>query len=788
MADQRIKDLNDDYKAVLKTVNDIQRTEEKLAEQGKKLSKEQKEKLKSAQKQLDLLEKSIKKEKVLLDIKKAEERELKSIATSYLKLDTSVQKQLKGGKTYLSVSAEIAKEKSREGLYEEKNTQFAEKQKRNIEIRQSILGDIVSTELDQARATQAAEDALRGTTSFDKDRLNLEENKKFLTQKQYEMALASIRASELNYQKEQRLLTLKEEQKNLYDAIPDSIKGAIDFTGGLITKLKTAGIAAMGVAILSGALIASIALFQKLDQAASDFAGETGLSLSQIKDIKLQTERIVGDFRDLGVEVEDVYNIQKELVGVFGDTARFSDSIVGSQAVLAKNFGVSNQAAAKTLQIFQSLGGVSENTAASLQLQTVELAKQAGVAPAKVLQDIAESGDAIYGAFRGNSQELVKQAVQARRLGSNLKDVLDTTDKLLDFESSITKELEASAFVGGQFNLTQARGLRAAGDIVGAQEEILKQIQRSGDFREKDVFTQRALADAAGMTVDEITRQLTTQDKLNSLSAEQKRLAEDAINNGLDISNITEDQLASQVKVFAAQKEQQATLENIQNSFQGLITSVGQIFLPLMNGVAKVFEFISSNTAGLVGFATTLVGLFGVIYGIKLKTFALAKMQAFAEARAAGKSVLGAVASIFQGQGKLPIIGAVIAAGMVGALFAALSKASSFAGDLNSPASGKTMVSTKEGGLFELSPNDDLIAAPGASRALQNMSQGGGSIGQTTTMVAQPNNGTDKLISTIERLERAYVKGAQVNLDGQKVIRGLGRVGNETTQNNFSLV
>jgi hypothetical protein len=788
MADQRIKELNDDYKAVLKTVNDIQRQEETALEVGKELSKQKKQLLKDSQRQLSLIESLIKKEEQRLQIQENEERELKSIATSYLKIDASVKNQLGNGRTYLTISSQIAREKARESLYEGKNTEFADRQRRNIEIRSSILGDIASSQLSQAEATQAAEDSLRGTTSFEKQRLNLEANRQFLTQEQYQEALRALQTTEDLYRKEQQLLTLKEGQQDLYNAIPDSIRGAVDFGSVLITKLKTAGVAAMGVAVLSGALIASVALFQNLDQAASDFAGETGLALSQIKDIKLQSGRILGDFRNLGLESQDIYNIQKELVGVFGDSARFSDSIVGSQAVLAKNFGVSNQAAAKTLQIFQSLGGVSENTAASLQLQTVELARQAGVAPAQVLQDISESSDSIYGAFRGNSEELVKQAVQARRLGTNLKDVLETTDKLLDFESSITQELEASAFVGGQFNLSQARALRAAGDIAGAQEEILRQLQRSGDFRQQDVFTQRALAEAAGMTVDEITRQLTTQDKLNSLSAEQKKLAEDAISQGLDISNINEDQLASQVKVFAAQKEQQATLQNIQNSFQGLITSVGQFFLPLMNGVAKVFEFISSNLAGMVGFATSLVTLFGVIYGIKLKTFALAKMQAFAEARAAGKSVIGAIASIFQGQGKLPIIGAVIAATMVGALFAALSKASSFAGDLNSPATGKTMVSTKEGGLFELSPNDDLIAAPGASRALQNMSQGGGSVVQPINMVNQSDNTTDKLISTIERLEKAYMRGAQVNLDGQKVIRGLGRVGNETTQNNFSLV
>jgi hypothetical protein len=40
------------------------------------------------------------------------------------------------------------------------------------------------------------------------------------------------------------------------------------------------------------------------------------------------------------------------------------------------------------------------------------------------------------------------------------------------------------------------------------------------------------------------------------------------------------------------------------------------------------------------------------------------------------------------------------------------SKSASPAGDMYSPADGKTQVSTKEGGLFELSKNDSLMAFP----------------------------------------------------------------------------
>ena len=61
------------------------------------------------------------------------------------------------------------------------------------------------------------------------------------------------------------------------------------------------------------------------------------------------------------------------------------------------------------------------------------------------------------------------------------------------------------------------------------------------------------------------------------------------------------------------------------------------------------------------------------------------------------------------------------------------------AGDVNSPAKGKTQISTKEGGLFELSQNDDIVAFPGASQMAQNaqnnMSQNNNQTVQNNTVV-----------------------------------------------------
>ena len=86
-----------------------------------------------------------------------------------------------------------------------------------------------------------------------------------------------------------------------------------------------------------------------------------------------------------------------------------------------------------------------------------------------------------------------------------------------------------------------------------------------------------------------------------------------------------------------------------------------------------------------------------------------------------------------------------------------------------SPANGKTQVSTKEGGLFELSSNDDFAAAP-------NLLGGAG------------GGGGAAVVSAIEKLG-ADIRALQVvvNMDGRKVTEGVSKVVSRNQSNNYGV-
>jgi len=404
---------------------------------------------------------------------------------------------------------------------------------------------------------------------------------------------------------------------------------------------------------------------------------------------------------------------------------------------------------------------LSAETAASTQLQVANMANLAGVAPAKIMEDIAENAEIASTLFQGDVESLAQAAIEARRLGTNLKSVATTTEHLLDFQGNIGDELTAATFVGGQFNLTQARSLAAAGKTVEAQKEVLKQLQRSGDFRKKDYFTQQQLAKAAGMSVEEINKQLNAQEKLNSLSSEQRALADKAISQGLDISNINKDQLASQVQQFSKQQEQQASLEKLQNAFTGIASTVGMVLTPLLEGLLPILQFllfpVQAIAEGFKFFADNLALAIPLAAGLAI---------AFAPAIiAAISSAVGFIMSTFA---MIPLgLGIPLGIAAVAGLFSMVSKAKSVSqvGDLAiNPNGGPIMMSPKEGGLFQGSANDAGILAPPSKL-------GGG--GMTTAQA-------ERLIAGVEKQRETY-------LDGRRVTSNIGRAVERSTMNNFAI-
>lgn len=769
----------------------------RLQEKSKRLAKEVRDAgdaATRAQKDALAIAKDVEKQgKKTLDTAKRRTKEFETVEKkslgsfrSFARLSSEVQSNLgtltNSSNAYLDIQREIIKLEEQQADLDEVGIEAAE-------AKAAFFSEIDQSQLSQAQATAKAMEDARGINEFEAKRLEIQQNSLGLSEQQKKMALDALDVTEAAFKKEQRILAIKESQTSLYEAVPESLRSGVDFAKKLGDTLKTAGAGAVAFVLLASVITAAMASFTALDTAAKEFRDTTGLTNSQMEGIKSDANEIVGEFGNLGVGAKDVFNTVAALKSEFSDTVDFSKETVAALTVMNANFGVAAADAAKVQGIMEQVGGLSSETAASVGLQAVNMAKAAGVAPAKVMKDIAENAEAASTFFKGDLTALTKNAIQAQRMGSSLKEQVALSEKLLDFEGSIEEELVAATFVSGQFNLSRARALAFEGKTAEAAEETLKQIQRSGDFRKKDFFTQQQLAKASGMTVEEINKQLNVQEKLSNLSTEEREKAEKAIEQGLDITNINKDQLAQETQKFATQQEQQATLEQISNQFMGIVATLGADLVPLLelalapvilmaDGLNSIVGFVREYSDILSGVALVTGTIFGIQKGIVLFQRREAVLRLLNMKRAAAMGALSALSN------PVKAIAGIAAAGLiVGAASAYMSKA----GDLSSPADGVTRVSTKEGGLFELSPNDDLVAAPGAAAALA----GGGGDGSSNTInvdfsiLSAPLN---MMINEIKGLRADMASGKiGVYMDTAKVTSNIGRQVDSSTRNNFNL-
>ena len=98
------------------------------------------------------------------------------------------------------------------------------------------------------------------------------------------------------------------------------------------------------------------------------------------------------------------------------------------------------------------------------------------------------------------------------KLGTNMGTISSIADGLLDFESSITKELELGAMLGRNINLNKARQLAYDGDIEGMTKKTLKQLGGIDEFNRMDVFQKKQTA-ALGVSVSELQKMVTNQEQ-----------------------------------------------------------------------------------------------------------------------------------------------------------------------------------------------------------------------------------------------------------------------------------
>ena len=328
---------------------------------------------------------------------------------------------------------------------------------------------------------------------------------------------------------EQKILTAA--RKKLNDGDLDGAKKLLDTRKGAIKKEKSFGKAvneifpgvmgiaegiessAKGMSGLLGPAAMAVAIFVALAKLALGYAKaiadtrkELGVSVKTAIELNTQNKILGLQAKQYGLDVEDIKNAQASIRQDLGASVQEAANLSLNFARTAAATGQTSEDLSKTLSLMESISSSSRDVLLNQIRTNAAMIEAAGIAPALVMKDIANNAEFFAQFAKDGGTNIIAAGVAARKLGLEMSAVAGISESLLDFESSIEKQMTASLLLGRQINLDKARQLALAGDQEGVMKEILKAVGGEAEFNKMNVIQRRALAKSVGVDVEQLSR------------------------------------------------------------------------------------------------------------------------------------------------------------------------------------------------------------------------------------------------------------------------------------------
>ena len=263
----------------------------------------------------------------------------------------------------------------------------------------------------------------------------------------------------------------RKKTKGMMDDAKSKMSDVDGLMGGIFSR--TAAFVKGPWALFLGGATAAIGSFGALDKrmrSVGDNFGALGLKSTEVKNI---TNEMTEEAARHGLTLDDAMNLAGQLSANMGMSSEESLRLTKTIMRMSTTMGISGDAAVGVFNTFKNIVGLSEQEALLQTKIAGTLSKQLGVNPSDVLRDIAENSEVFASASGESLGNLVASAAQARRLGSSLKGMRDSQDKILDLSTNISAVTAANVHFGMDLDLTRARQLAWAEDDLGFQKEIV---------------------------------------------------------------------------------------------------------------------------------------------------------------------------------------------------------------------------------------------------------------------------------------------------------------------------
>lgn len=374
----------------------------------------------------------------------------------------------------------------------------------------------------------------------------------------------------------------------ILSSIVDTFSALLDFATGATSQVQKMG-RELGL---------SRAEAISLNNTFSDYANNTNnvlLNSRKLFETQLEIGKSLGVNNLLSKDILQTSIQMKEVAGIEDETRK---SIVESSIITGKSMG------SITKSVFAQVKGLQQATGVAFDYR-------------QTLKEASSQGGYLGLQFAKYPAQLTKSLLTTKSIGLELKQLDSMADSFLDFESSISKEFEAQLLTGKEINLAKSRELFLNNDLAGAALEINRQVGSANDFLKLNRIQAESMAQAFGMSRDQMGEMLKNQEMLSKLGAKDTDNAQKQYQLGLRrygsekaMAEAIGDQAYNNLMNATAQEKIAGFIEKIKQGFADLITNSG-----LMTFVDKAIEFLSKPDS-IQGIVNTVKDIFGTIVSV----------------------------------------------------------------------------------------------------------------------------------------------------------------------------
>jgi hypothetical protein len=539
-------------------------------------------------------------------------------------------------------------------------------------------------------------------------------------------------------EKEEKIRAEKEKQNSLSNAINSSLEKTL---GTYISSVKE-------MLTLTGLFTFLINAAFKADAQVTELSKSLGISKDQARDLRQNIAEFSATSNDAFINVSRLTKAQAELSQQLGISVKFSNEELANFAKLTELTGLTAEEAGKLTSFAAATGKSTKEYTASIRTGAfyAQQATKTHFSTKQILQDVSKLSAGILIKFQGNPEAIAKSVVQAKALGTTLEQIDKTGESLLNFESSIENELKAELITGRQLNLERARAAALTGDQATLMQEVANQTGSLANFQNMNVIAQKSLAEAFGMSREEMAEMLIKQQAINKYGSEASQLntqqLEDMERQGLSLSE------------YLLKQEQQ---QFAQDKFNNAITKLQDMVGNLVAGPLGTFIDMLSNAASS-GFALKSAIVAIASLSLARTIGSLVTMAAtLATSAIAGTTVASALTL---GLGGLAIIATIasVASMMNSASDEAVANAQSVDDGIAPSSKGPFTITDAYGATAITAKGDGIAVSPNISRS--------NNINNTSIDLTPMITAINEVKASIDRL---YSKNTTISMDGKAV-------------------